>query len=198
MRTRSPRRILVLDGHPDPAPQRFVHHLAERYRDAASQAGHQVRLLRLADVDVPLLRTAEDFERGAPSAAMVQAQESLLWAQHLVIVFPLWLGTVPALLKAFFEQVLRPGFAFAYQKKGFPKRLLAGRSARIFVTMGMPGVFYRLVYRAHGLRSLERSILAFAGFGPIRATVIGNVEGLGAKGRARAIAELEQCARRAR
>ena len=96
----------------------------------------------------------------------------------LVIVDPLWLGSMPALLKAFLEQVLRPGFAFEYQSRGMPKKLLKGTSARIVVTMGMPASVYRWVYFAHSLRSLKRNILAFCGIAPIRSTLIGNVEGM--------------------
>ena len=67
------------------------------------------------------------------------------WAQHWVFLFPLWHGTMPALLKGFLEHIFRPGFAMEYQKNGFPKRLLAGRSARIVVTMGMPVLLYRCI-----------------------------------------------------
>jgi putative NADPH-quinone reductase len=85
---------------------------------------------------------------------------------------------MPALLKAFLEQVLRPGFAFEYQSRGMPKKLLKGTSARVVVTMGMPASVYRWVYFAHSLRSLKRNILAFCGIAPIRSTLIGNVEGM--------------------
>ncbi len=84
-------------------------------------------------------------------------------------------GWVPALLKGFLEQVFRPGFAINPDKPW--GGLLKGRSVRIVVTMGMPALFYRWFYRAHSLKSLERNILAFAGLGPIRATLIGMVEG---------------------
>jgi putative NADPH-quinone reductase len=97
------------------------------------------------------------------------------------------------------EQVFRPGFAFGSpERRGLPKKLLAGKSARIVVTMGMPAFFYRLYYRAHSLKSLERNILAFVGIKPVRATLLGNVEGRSAKARARSIAELEREARLAR
>ena len=96
-------------------------------------------------------------------------------AEHLVIVFPLWLGTMPAVVKAFLEQIMRPGIAFDYRKQGFPKRKLAGRSARIAVTMGMPAFLYRWYFGGHGLRGLERSILRFAGIRPVRETLFGGV-----------------------
>ena len=49
---------------------------------------------------------------------------------------------MPALLKAFIEQVMRPGVALEYRKEGFPRRVLAGRSAHLVVTMG-PALIYR-------------------------------------------------------
>jgi putative NADPH-quinone reductase len=85
---------------------------------------------------------------------------------------------MPALLKGFFEQTLRPGFAFGKAQAGrMPPKLLKGRSARIVVTMGMPAFFYRIFYRAHSVKSLRRNILEFVGIGPVRTTVIGMVEG---------------------
>jgi putative NADPH-quinone reductase len=62
--------------------------------------------------------------------SLVAAAESIKWCEHLVLVMPLWLGTMPALLKAFLEQVMRPGFAFQYGPRGgAPTLLLKGRSA---------------------------------------------------------------------
>ena len=169
-------RITIIDGHPDPAPQRFVHSLADAYAGSAEKAGHQVRRIVLADSDFPLLRSAREWQEDRPCSTIIAAQDDICWAEHIVILYPLWLGDVPALLKGFFEQVARPGFAFAPVKKGLPARLLKGRSARIIVTMGMPGLFYRLVYRAHSLKSLERNVLAFCGFAPVRHSIIGRVE----------------------
>jgi putative NADPH-quinone reductase len=83
---------------------------------------------------------------------------------------------MPALLKAFIEQVMRPGVALEYREHGFPKGLLAGRSGRIIVTMGMPALIYRWYFRAHGVRGLERSVLKFAGMKPVRETLLGMVD----------------------
>jgi putative NADPH-quinone reductase len=79
----------------------------------------------------------EEFDSGTLPAALKPAADAIVGADHIVLVFPLWLGTVPALAKAFLEQVMRPGVTFAYEKYG-AKKLLAGRSARIVVTLGMP------------------------------------------------------------
>jgi putative NADPH-quinone reductase len=95
------------------------------------------------------------------------------WAEHWVFLFPLWHGTMPALFKGFLEHIFRPGFAMEYRKEGFPKRLLAGRSARIIVTMGMPVLLYRWYFGAYGVRGFERSMLSFAGIKPIRESFYG-------------------------
>ena len=198
MATVRPKHVLIIDGHPDRDPKRFVHALADAYRRAAEGAGHRVHLIRLCDLDFPWLHGAAEFA-AAPPAVVAEQPEPVRRAEHLVLLYPLWLGSMPALLKAFLEQVLRPGFAFgAAERRGMPKKLLAGKSARIVVTMGMPAFFYRLYYRAHSLKSLERNSLGFVGIKPVRVTLLGNVEGQSAKARARSIAELERHARLAR
>jgi putative NADPH-quinone reductase len=171
------QRILILDGHPDPAPERFVHALANAYREGAQSGGHEVLLVRVADVGFSLLRSQADYQKGEPPEGVRRVQANFDWASHVVILYPLWLGGMPAMLKGLLEQMLRPGFAFSTRKLGrWPVKLQGGKSARVVVTMGMPAAIYRFWYRAHSLRSLQRNILKFVGFRRVRASVIGGVE----------------------
>ena len=150
------RRILLLQGHPDPAGGHFGHALAAEYSKGAAAANHEVRRMEVAKLDFPLLHCAAEWTSGKPPAAIAPAQADLLWAQHIVIFFPLWLGDMPAVLKGFFEQLLRPGFAFDERERGMlARKRLTGRSARVVVTMGMPSNFYSLYYRAHSVKSLS-------------------------------------------
>lgn len=169
-------RIGIIDGHPDGDPARFCHALADAYAEGARQAGHEVRLLRLADLDFPILLDRVSWEAPHACADLAGAQALVAWAEHLTIVHPLWLGAQPARLKALLEQMLRPGFAFGAGRTMTGR--LTGRSARIIVTMGMPALVYRFWFGAHGLKVLRRNILAFVGIRPIRDTLIGNIEGL--------------------
>lgn len=169
------RRIAIIDGHPDTGRGRLVHGLADAYAEGAASAGHETRRVEVATLDIPLLRSREEWER-APSPAVTAVQETIAWAEHLVILYPLWLGDMPALLKGFFEQVLRPGFAIEVGAKPSRHGLLHGRSAQIIVTMGMPAFFYRFFYGAHSVKALERNILKLAGIGPVAHTLIGSVE----------------------
>jgi putative NADPH-quinone reductase len=177
------KRITIIDGHPDPDDARFCHALANAYAEGAGLAGHSVRRLTLAQIEIPLLRTKHDWETESPPRSIRECQEAIGWAEHLVIIYPLWLGSMPALLKAFLEQAFRPGFAIEAKHGKMWPGLLTRKSARIVITMGMPALAYRWFFLAHSLKSLERNILRFSGIGPIREALIGGVEGLGAAGR---------------
>ncbi len=180
-----PAKVVIIDGHPDPDEGRLCRALAASHAEAAAKAGHEVRRIGIASIDFPILKSKLDFEQEATASAILDAQEAIRWADQLVIVYPLWLGTMPALLKAFLEQVFRPGFAFEANSKGWPKKLLKGRRARIVITMGMPAFWYRWFYGAHSLRSLERNILKFCGVSPIRETIFGMVENASTSKRAK-------------
>ncbi|HZD25071.1 MAG TPA: NAD(P)H-dependent oxidoreductase [Alphaproteobacteria bacterium] len=169
------RRVLIIQGHPDPAGGRLCHALGDAYAGAALEAGHSVARLDVARLDFPLLRTAAEFEKGAPPPDIAAAQAAILRAGHLLIVYPLWLGGMPALMKGFLEQALRPRFAFE-EARTLSGGRLKGRSARIVVTMGMPALAYRWYFGAHSLRSLERNILRFCGIAPVRSSLFGMVE----------------------
>lgn len=167
-------RILLLQGHPDGQAPHLGHALAGAYAEGAQDAGHEVRTVDVAALDFPLLRSQQEWEQGTLPQALHEAQDAIHWAGHVVIFFPLWLGDMPALLKAFLEQVLRPGFAFGSgPRTAFTSKGLTGRSARLVVTMGMPALAYRWYFRAHSVKSLERNILGFVGIAPVDATLIG-------------------------
>ncbi len=174
------KNILIIQGHPDAGHPHLCHALAAAYADGARAAGHTVRTVDVGQLDFPLLRSKADWDGGAVPGALAPVQQDILWANHLVFFFPLWLGGMPALLKGFLEQVARPGFALS--KSGpndkFPKKLLSGRSARVVVTMGMPALVYRWFFRAHSLKALERNILGFVGIAPISETLVGLVDGM--------------------
>jgi putative NADPH-quinone reductase len=179
-------QLLLIQGHPDPAGGHLCHALAQAYADGAREAGHEVRTLDVAQLDFPLLRSQHAWTHEPLPPALLPAQEAIRWADHIVFFFPLWLGGMPALLKGFLEQVAREGFAFAKDVKSpMGVKLLKGRSARLVVTMGMPAVMYRYYFRAHSIKALERNILGFVGIGPIDETLIGLVEGMDDKARAK-------------
>lgn len=169
-------RVLILQGHPTPGGGHYCHALGEAYSAGARAAGHEVREVRTGDIEFPLLSGTEEWRTAAPPPQIAAVQDDILWAEHLVLIYPLWLGDLPARFKGFLEQAVRPTLIGEIGMNGKSGERLAGRSARVIVTMGMPGWFYRTYYCAHSLKSLKRNVLQFVGISPVRTTVIGSVD----------------------
>lgn len=174
-------KICVINGHPDPAPERLCHAIADTYSQAARSRGHEVARIDVGELDIPFLGSAEAFGQPAPPQ-ILSVQDAIEHADHLVIIYPLWLGTLPAKLKALLEQVGRAGFFLdtGGDSSRWPVKKMKGRSVRLIVTMGMPGFAYHLMFGAHSLKGLEAGIFKMAGFKPVRHSVFGAV-GLGEK-----------------
>lgn len=167
-------RILVINGHPDARPERLCSALADAYVRGAHRAGHEVRRVDVGELEFPLIRSRDEFLT-PPPPAIREIQDALKAANHIVIIYPLWVGGTPGLLKGFLEQVFRYGVALT--APGEPMQgLLKGRTARIVVTMGMPAAAFRLMFGGYGLKSLTRGLLWISGVSPIRSTVLGGVE----------------------
>jgi putative NADPH-quinone reductase len=191
------KRVLMIQSHPDAGGGHFGDALAERYAHGARDAGHDVEWLTLNRLEFPLLQSAGEWREQPAPESIDSAQEAIRRCEHLVFFYPLWMGDMPALLKAFLEQVMRPDFTFTESKHAAPSRKLAGRSARLVVTMGMPALVYRGFYGAHSVRSFRRNILHFVGIRPVRTSLVGLVDGPAAR-RARWLARMEKLGAAAR
>ena len=168
-------RIAIVVGHA--RRDTYCEALAKAYRRGAEGAGHVVELHVLSKMTFdPILhngfKSAQTLEPDLQAA-----QDAIGRANHLVLIFPLWMGTMPAILKGFLERVLQPGFAMAVDD-GYTryKPLLKGKSARVIITMAAPALVYRWWLGAHTLKALKNSILGFVGIRPVRSTILGMVD----------------------
>jgi putative NADPH-quinone reductase len=57
------------------------------------------------------LRSAEEFYLGTTLQDILAAQKRIRWADHVLIIYPVWHGHFPGLVHAFLEQTFRSGFA---------------------------------------------------------------------------------------
>lgn len=168
-------KILLIQGHPDTQQSHYCHALGKAYGEGARQAGHEMREVLIAQLDFPLLRNEQEFYGSLPPS-LHESRDALQWANHIVLIYPLWHGTMPAMVKGWVEQLFRPGIALSGgENQNWPKALLKNKSCRIIITMGMPAMAYRWFFRAHSLKSLERNVLKMSGIGPIRESLIGMV-----------------------
>jgi putative NADPH-quinone reductase len=75
------RRILVIQGHPDARERHFCDALAGRYREAASSASHELRLLEIAQLDLPLLRSKQDWSKVPCQRVSAKHKQALPWGR---------------------------------------------------------------------------------------------------------------------
>ena len=133
------RNILLLNGNPK--KHSFSIQLMEEYEIAAKKHAH-VRRFNLSEMDFnPSLEHGYDnLQEMEP--CLQEAQNSLSWANHLVIVSPIWWGGLPAKFKGMFDRTLLPNFAFKYENGTLEQKpLLKGKTARIILTMDAPEEF---------------------------------------------------------
>lgn len=112
-------RILIVLCHPSPTS--FTAALAKAAAEAATGAGHEVRLADLYREGFdPVLREAEWQSYGEPSTdPQLRAEmERLAWAEGLILVTPIWWSGLPAMLKGWIERVWRPEVAFTTTQSG--------------------------------------------------------------------------------
>lgn len=168
------KRILLIHGHPD--PESFCAALGAAYRDAARAAGAEVHEIVVGELAFdPNLRFGYR-QRTELEPCLLAAREELTWAEHIVLVHPVWWGSVPALLKGFFDRVLLPGFAFQKREGSvWWDKLLAGKTGRIISTLDQPGWYYRLRYGSPSTKALKRLTFEFCGIAPTRVTVLGPI-----------------------
>lgn len=166
------KKILVILGQ----PQRHSYGgaLMQAYVEGAKAAGAQVRELYLGDIQFNPVGTTSLAPPAGMEPDLVNAQEAIKWADHLVFVYPIWWGTIPALLKGFIERVFLPGFAVNFRKNSpLWDKLLTGRSARLIVTLNTPSWIYRWYFGRPGHNTMKKTILQFCGIKPVRITEVG-------------------------
>jgi len=167
--------IAIVVGHPRRGS--YCEALGKAYLRGAQSGGHQAQLFLLAHMNFdPVLREGYAREQ-VLEPDLVAARHALQACDHMVFVFPLWCGDMPAIMKGFIERVLQPDL-LAIQAAGGKGdwKVLKGKSAHIIMTMGMPGWFYRWYFGAHALKLFRRNILHFTGVSPVRSTVYGMIE----------------------
>ncbi|KFM95936.1 MAG: NAD(P)H-dependent oxidoreductase [Paenibacillus macerans] len=162
--------VLVITGHPD--PQSFCSALSHAYMEAAaSEKGANVRELDLSRMSFEPNLKYGYRKRMELEEDLLKAQELIRWADHLVFVYPIWWGTMPAVLKGFFDRVFLPGFAYKYRDNSpLWDKLLKGKTAHLLVTMDTPPWYNRWIYRRAGHRVMKRNILGFCGIKTVRIT----------------------------
>ncbi len=166
-------KILLILGHPN--QQSFCNAILEQYAQGVQSNQAEVKILRLGNLQFNPISQGY----GQPMVLepdLIQAQQQIAWADHLVFVYPTWWGNTPAILQGFIDRTFLPGFAFQYKQDSiWWDRLLTGKTARIITTMDGTSWWHYLMHFAPGINSLKRSVLHFCGVKTVKTTIIESV-----------------------
>ena len=103
------KNILIILAHP--AKKSLCESIANEYYQKLWNEKNTVKLIKLKDLKFDLNLYEGYSEEQLLEKDLQKIQKDILWANHLIFVFPTWWGTYPALLKGFVDRVFLPGFA---------------------------------------------------------------------------------------
>jgi NAD(P)H dehydrogenase (quinone) len=167
-------KILLINGHPDKESFNFA--IAEAYKKGALSSGAEIQEIVIRDLQFNPNLPFGYRQRTELEPDLLDAQEKIRWADHLVWVYPVWWASVPAIMKGFIDRVFLPGFAFQKRENSvWWDKLLKGKSARIISTLDQPAWYYWLVYRQPSNNAMKKLTLEFCGISPVRVTTIGPI-----------------------
>lgn len=163
------KKILVVDCHPK--KESFSHGLFEQYIKGALDAGHDVKSIRLSEMEFEI-DLGENSKDNELEASIVEFQEHLTWCEHVMFVYPLWWGFMPAKMKGLIDRAFLPQYAYAYDgKSALPQKLLKGRSVDVLVTSDTPYFYFKWLYRAGAFKIMRMQIFEFVGMKPVKLTM---------------------------
>jgi NAD(P)H dehydrogenase (quinone) len=160
------KNILIINAYP--YEENFSSKLHEAYKDGAISAGHELRETRLRELHFNL--NLEFGYRKFPELEpdIVKLQEDIAWCNHLVFIYPVWWGTYPALMKGMIDRVFLPGFAFSFSSGKIHEKLLAGKTARLLVSMDSSLWTHKYSLGSPGEAALKSGTLEFCGIQPVK------------------------------
>lgn len=168
------KKILVINGHPD--AESFNHALADAYVKGAQESGAAIEVIDIGTLNFNPNLQYGYRQRTELEPDLLDAQQKILWAEHIVFIHPLWWGSYPAIMKGFLDRVLLPGFAFKKREGSvWWDKLLKGRTATIICTMDQPAWYYWLVYKSPSINALKKITLEFCGIKPVKTVRIGPI-----------------------
>lgn len=168
------KKILVINGHPD--KESFSYSLSESYINGAKRSKVEIKKINIRELNFNPNLQFGYRKRTELEPDLIEAQDKLKWADHLVWVYPVWWSSVPAIMKGFLDRVLLPGFAFKKRENSlFCDKCLIGKTARIICTLDQPAWYYRLVNRSPSSFAMRKATLNFIGVKKVKITTIGPI-----------------------
>jgi len=157
-------RCLVVKAHP--LSESLCSQITLRVIGELQSVGHEVTLEDLYEEDFEAAMTCAErasYYDGPYSTQAVETQvRRLLWAEAIVLVFPTWWFSFPAILKGWFDRVWGPGVAYDHSAGYGPikARLHNLREMLVVTSLGAPRWVDWVIMRQPLKKTLKTAILS--------------------------------------
>lgn len=171
---------LIVIGHHDPAS--LTHALARQIAAGLHASGHTSELADLAaegfDPRFSLADHAVHRRLGKPPADVQAEQARIERADTLLLVYPIYWWSLPALLKGWVERVFSNGWAFDQAADGSTSKRLRGMTVHLMGIAGADaGTFARHGYNEAMRVQIEHGIFDYCGAKVLSSTLLTDSEG---------------------
>jgi len=168
------KKLAIVVGHPDEESFNFA--VAEAYKRGALHSGADVREIVIRNLTFNPNLQFGYRKRTELEPDLIASQETLKWADHIVWIYPVWWGSVPAIMKGFLDRVLLPGFAFKKREGSvWWDKYFTGRTARLICTMDQPTWYYTLFNGSPSHKAMKKLTMKFIGVNNVKITSIGPI-----------------------
>ncbi len=139
-------KILIIYAHPDIKghSSTYLHGVTKGLQE--KEIDYEVIDLYKINYD-PILHAHEHYTTGNREITKqnLEFQQKINESQKLIFIYPIWWGSMPAILKGFIDRVFVPGFAFRKENGKYIK-LLKGKAV-VLTAMGMPKALYYMMMK---------------------------------------------------
>lgn len=184
-------KIVIINGHPDKESYNFA--LAQAYKSGAEKSGAEIREIVISNLKFNPNLQFGYRKRTELEPDLIAAQETLKWADHIVWIYPVWWGSVPAILKGFLDRVLLPGFAFNKREGSlWWDKYFTAKTSRIICTLDQPPWYYRWFNGSPSHTAMKKLTMKFIGVKSVKITSIGPIRLSKDKFRAKWLQKIEK------
>ncbi|MEO1101149.1 MAG: NAD(P)H-dependent oxidoreductase [Pseudomonadota bacterium] len=169
------KRVFIWVAHPKASS--LCSGIADAYEAGVAKAGGESRRMDLHDME--FATDFEGYDETPPPLEpdLLQWQENIGWADHVLIVHPYWWGAMPTRAKAVIDRGLTPGFGFNYHTKGVAwDKLLTGKTADTIITSDTPPLLDTFIYGWPARRVMKNQVLGFCGIKSRNVVQLGSVK----------------------
>ena len=158
-------KTLIIYNHPHEGS--FCSAIRDAVQSGLDTAGHSYKLINLDEDKFDPVMHEKDLKAFVQGGRLGEAGtegvdplvmsyvEKMRWAERIVMIFPIWWMTMPAMMKGFVDKVIFPGLVYKMENGRLVSMLSRLKQVVIITTMNTPSD----IYKSNFNNSIEGSLI---------------------------------------